>query len=90
MFRKVAATSLASLAIGAAALAAASFMTVSPAEAFGQRYEQGRDTPAYGWRSPPPAFHGYWGRRRWQHHNDGYGFRPPPPRYGYGYGHGWR
>lgn len=88
MFRKFAATSLASLAIGAAALAAASVMTVGPAEAFGQRYELGRDTPAYGWRSPPPAFHGYWGRRRWQHSHDGHGFRSPPPRYGYGYG--WR
>ena len=33
MFRKFAATSLASLAIGAAALAAASVMTVSPAAA---------------------------------------------------------
>ena len=88
MFRKFAATSLASLAIGAAALAAASVMTVSPAAAFGERYEQGYDTPAYGWRPPPPAVHGYWGRRRWQHYNDGYGFRPPPPRHGYG--HGWR
>ncbi|PTM38755.1 hypothetical protein [Bosea sp. 124] len=88
MFRKFAATSLASLAIGAAALAAASVVTVGPAEAFGPRYES--EAPAYGWRPPPPAVHGYWGRRRWQHYNDGYGFRPPPPRYGYGYGHGWR
>jgi hypothetical protein len=87
MFRKFAATSLASLAIGAVALAAASFMTPSAAIAFGPRYERGPPL-AYGWRPPPPAVHGYWGHRRWQRYNDGYGFRPPPPRYGYG--HDWR
>ncbi len=90
MFRKFAATSLASLAIGAAALAAASVMTVGPAAAFGEGYGPRYDTPAHGWRPPPPAVHGYWGHRRWQRYNDGYGFRSPPPRYGYGYGRDWR
>lgn len=91
MFRSFAATSLASLAIGAAAFAAASLTTVSSAEAFGGRYERGYDgPPAYGWRPPPPVVHGYWGRRHWQRYHDGYGFRPPPPPPRYGYGHGWR
>ncbi|PZN99320.1 MAG: hypothetical protein DCF30_12060 [Hyphomicrobiales bacterium] len=90
MFRKVAATSLASLAIGAVALAAASVMTSGSAEAFGGRYEQGYGARAHDFRPAPPAVHGYWGQRRWQRYNDGYGFRSPPPRYRYGYGHGWR
>ncbi|SEF68539.1 hypothetical protein [Bosea lathyri] len=89
MFRKFAGVSLATFVLGATAVAAASFVNVSSAEAFGGRYEAGYDRPAYGWRRPPPpAFHGYWGQRRWQRYNDGYGSRPQPQRYGYGYG--WR
>jgi hypothetical protein len=87
MFRISAGASLATLAIGATALLAASFVTASPAEAFGSRYERSYERPSYGWRPPPPVVHGYWGQRRWQRYNDG--FRAPPPaRYGYGYG--WR
>jgi len=88
MFRSFAVTGLAGFAISAVALTTASLMTTGPAEAFGPRYE--REVPAYGWRPPPPAVHGYWGHRRWQRYNEG--FRPPPPRqhYGYGRGYGWR
>jgi hypothetical protein len=89
MFRRIAGTSLATLIVGATALAAASFATTGSAEAFGGRYERGYETPAYGWR-PPPTVHGYWGQRRWQHYND-HGYRaPPPPPARYGYGYGWR
>jgi hypothetical protein len=91
MFRKIAGASVATFVVGATALVAASFVNVSSAEAFGGRYERGYERPAYGWRPPPPAVHGYWGHRRWQRYNDGYGFRPPPPRGPrYGYGYGWR
>jgi hypothetical protein len=48
--------------------AAGSVMAPAPAEAFGGRYEQGWGPPRHGWRPPPPVFHGYWGRRRWHHH----------------------
>ena len=90
MFRSFAGTSLATLIVGATALAAASLATASSADAFGGRYERGYERPAYGWRPPPPAMHGYWGQRRWQRYNDGYGFRAPPPPARYGYGYGWR
>ncbi|MDP3410253.1 hypothetical protein [Bosea sp. (in: a-proteobacteria)] len=92
MFRHFAATSLASLAIGAAVFAAASLTTVSPAKAFGGRYERGYyGPPAHGWRPPPPVVHGYWGERRWRRWHEERQFHgAPPPRYGYGYGHGWR
>lgn len=91
MFRISAGASLATFAIGASALLAASFVTASPAEAFGGRYERGYERPSYGWRPPPPpVVHGYWGQRRWQRYNDGYGFRAPPPPARYGYGYGWR
>jgi hypothetical protein len=83
MSRTFAATSI---AIGAVALAVASFTAPSAAQAFGPRFEDG-PPPAYGWRPPPPAMHGYWGYRRWRHYNEG--FRPPPPP-PYGYGYGWR
>jgi hypothetical protein len=88
MFRKIAGISLASFVVGAAALTSASLATISPAEAFGGRYERGYDRPAPGWRPPPPAMHGYWGQQRWRRYNESYGWRPPPQRYGYGYG--WR
>lgn len=90
MVRRSATTSLATLILGAAALAGASVMTIGSAQAWDGRHERGWDRPAYGWRPAPPVFHGYWGERRWRRH-DGYGFRaPPPPRHGYSYGHGWR
>ena len=88
MFRKFAGASLATFIVGATALAAASLTTAGSAEAFGGGYERGYERPAYGWRPAPPAMHGYWGQRRWQRYNDGYGLRAPPARYGYGYG--WR
>ncbi|KRE17800.1 hypothetical protein ASE63_00945 [Bosea sp. Root381] len=89
MFRKFAGVSLATFVVGASALVAASFMTAGSAEAFGGRYERGYERPAYGWRPPPPAMHGYWGHRRWQRYNEG--FRPPPRHhYGYGRDYGWR
>ena len=46
MFRKFAGASLATFVVGATALAAASFVNVSSAEAFGGRYEQGYERPA--------------------------------------------
>jgi len=74
---------------GGVALAASTFAGTGDAQAFGDRYERFAGYQAQGWRPPPPAFHGYWGQRRWhRYYNDGYGMRPPPPRYGYGYG--WR
>jgi hypothetical protein len=85
MFRKFAGASLATFVLGATALAAASFVNVGSAEAFGGRYERGYERPAYGWRPAPPAMHGYWGQRRWQRYNDGYDFRGPPRSYGYGW-----
>lgn len=87
MFRNLAVTGLAGLAIGAVALTTASLMTTGSAEAFGPRYE--RAAPAYGFRPPPPAFHGFWGHRRWQRWNEN--FRPlPRPHDGYARRYGWR
>lgn len=85
MFRKFAGASLATFFVGATALVAASVTNINSAEAFGGGYERGYERPAYGWRPPPPAFHGYWGHRRWQRYNDGFRPPPPPPRYGYGW-----
>lgn len=90
MSRKILSTSLTTLVIGAAALVGASLTSAAPAQAW-----DGRPGPAYersyGFRPAAPAYHGYWGQRRWRRYHDGYGFRaPPPPRYGYGHGHGWR
>lgn len=92
MFRVFASTSLATLVIGAAALAGASVALPSSASAWDGRYERGHERPVYGhaFRPAPPVFHGYWGQRRWRRHHEahGYGFRAPPPAYSYGYG--WR
>lgn len=81
---------LAALVLAGAALAAWTFAGSSPAHAFGDRYERFQERSAYGWRPSPPAIHGFWGQRRWQRYNDGFGFRPPSPRPHYGYDHGWR
>jgi hypothetical protein len=89
MVRRFATTSLATLALGAAALAGASVITVGSAQAWDGRHERGWDRPAYGWRPAPPVFHGYWGERRWRRHDGyGHGFRAPPPPPAYRYG--WR
>ncbi|WNJ88952.1 hypothetical protein [Bosea sp. 685] len=83
MFRTFA--GLSTLAIGAAALAVASFAPITSASAFDGRYERGYERAEYGWRPAPPVFHGYWGRRHWRHQYEGQGFRAPPPAYGYGW-----
>lgn len=91
MFRISATPRLATLAIGAAALGLATLSLTGSSEAHDGRYGYGYERPAYGWRSPPPpVFHGYWGRRHWRRHHDGYGFRPPPPPPGPYYRYGWR
>lgn len=90
MFRISATPRLAKLAIGAAALGLATLSFIGSSEAYDGRYGYGYERPAYGWRPPPPAFHGYWGRRHWRRHYDGYGFRPPPPPPGAYYRYGWR
>jgi hypothetical protein len=87
MFRRLIATGLATLVIGAAALTGASLATTSPARAYDGYHGRGYERPHH-WRPAPPAFHGYWGHRRWQRYNEGHRFRAPPPRYGHGYG--WR
>lgn len=86
MFRKLASTSLATLVIGAAALAGASLAAPSAAQALdGRHYERGGYDRPYGWRAPPPVVHGYWGHRRWQRYHEGRRFYGPPPAYRYGW-----
>lgn len=82
MFRKIAATSLVALAIGAAALAGASLAAPAAAQPFDGRYGRAYERP-HGWRAPPPVVHGYWGHRRWQRYHEGRDFRGPPPAHGY-------
>lgn len=90
MFRISATPRLAKLAIGAAALGLATLSFTGPSQAYDGRYGYGYERPAYGFRAPPPVFHGYWGHRQWRRHHDGYGygFRGRPPG---GYDrYGWR
>ena len=71
MFGNRARIGLAALALSGAMLTASAFAGAGEAQAFGG-YERSYDRPAYGygWRPAPPAFHGYWGQRRWQRWNE--------------------
>ncbi len=92
MFRNRARIGFAAFAFGAAAVVASTLATTAPAQAFWAGFDRTHERLAFsgpGWRPSPPAYHGYWGQRRWQRYNDDdYGVRPRPQRYGYGYG--WR
>jgi hypothetical protein len=86
MFRTFASTSFATLVIGAAALAGASLVNPSIAQAYDGRYGHGGyERPHGGWRAPPPVVHGYWGHRRWQRYHEGRRFYGPPPAHRYGW-----
>ncbi|WP_332682568.1 hypothetical protein [Bosea sp. (in: a-proteobacteria)] len=81
MFRKLATAGLAALTLGTTVFAATSLVGSGSAQAY-DRHERQYERRAYGWRPAPPAFHGYWGQRRWQRWNE--------ERRDYGYGYGRR
>jgi len=68
MFRKLATAGLAALALGTTVFAAASLAGGGQAQAY-DRYERQYERRDH-WRPAPPAFHGYWGQRRWQRWSD--------------------
>ena len=69
MPRKFGVADVAALALAVAALALSGLVGGGVAQAY-DRYERQYERREPGWRPSPPAFHGYWGYRRWKRWNE--------------------